>query len=47
MADGGKPNILVIWGGDIGITNLSCYSDGLMGYRTSNIHRIAAMTGYR
>ena len=26
----GKPNILVIWGDDIGITNLSCYSDGLM-----------------
>ena len=26
-----KPNILVIWGDDIGITNLSCYSDGLMG----------------
>ena len=32
-----KPNILVIWGDDIGITNLSCYSDGLMGYRTPNI----------
>ena len=32
MADGDKPNILVIWGDDIGITNLSCYSDGLMGY---------------
>ena len=39
MAD--KPNILVIWGDDIGITNLSCYSDGLMGYRTPNIDRIA------
>src|ERR1700738_4688536 len=26
----GKPNILVIWGDDIGISNLSCYSDGLM-----------------
>ena len=36
-----KPNILVIWGDDIGITNLSCYSDGLMGYRTANIDRIA------
>ena len=34
-----KPNILVIWGDDIGITNLSCYSDGLMGYRTPNIDR--------
>jgi arylsulfatase len=35
------PNILVIWGDDIGITNLSCYSDGLMGYRTPNIDRLA------
>ena len=41
MPDAGKPNILVIWGDDIGITNLSCYSDGLMGYRTPNIDRIA------
>ena len=38
---GGKPNILVLWGDDIGISNLSCYSDGLMGYRTPNIDRIA------
>ena len=37
----GKPNILVIWGDDIGISNLSCYSDGLMGYRTPSIDRIA------
>ena len=29
----GKPNILVIWGDDIGIWNLSCYSHGTMGYR--------------
>src|SRR5262245_3915351 len=36
------PNILVIWGDDIGITNLSCYTDGLMGYRTPNIDRLAA-----
>ena len=36
-----KPNILVIWGDDIGITNLSCYSDGIMGYRTPNIDRLA------
>jgi len=36
-----RPNILVIWGDDIGIANLSCYSDGLMGYRTPNIDRIA------
>ncbi len=41
MANGKKPNILVIWGDDIGITNLSCYGDGLMGYRTPNIDRIA------
>jgi hypothetical protein len=38
----GKPNILVIWGGDIGIWNLSCYSSGMMGYRTPNIDRLAA-----
>ena len=37
----GKPNILVIWGDDIGISNLSCYSRGLMGYFTPNIDRIA------
>ena len=37
----GKPNILVIWGDDIGIANLSCYTRGLMGYRTPNIDRIA------
>jgi arylsulfatase A-like enzyme len=36
-----RPNILVIWGDDIGISNLSCYSDGLMGYRTPSIDRIA------
>src|SRR5215216_5731220 len=43
MADGqqDRPNILVIWGDDIGITNLSAYSDGMMGYRTPNIDRIA------
>jgi arylsulfatase A-like enzyme len=35
-----KPNILVIFGDDIGITNLSCYSHGLMGYTTPNIDRI-------
>ncbi|MBS1212114.1 MAG: arylsulfatase [Proteobacteria bacterium] len=37
----GKPNIVIIWGDDIGQSNLSCYSDGLMGYRTPNIDRIA------
>lgn len=37
----GKPNILVIWGDDIGIANISAYSNGLMGYETPNIDRIA------
>src|SRR5580698_9667411 len=41
MAKAKKPNILVIWGDDIGITNLSCYSHGLMGYQTPNIDRLA------
>jgi len=36
-----KPNILVIFGDDIGQTNVSAYSHGLMGYRTPNIDRIA------
>ena len=36
-----RPNILVFWGDDIGITNISAYSDGIMGYRTPNIDRIA------
>jgi arylsulfatase len=40
-AKAGKPNILVIWGDDIGQSNLSCYTHGLMGYRTPNIDRIA------
>jgi arylsulfatase len=36
-----RPNILVIWGDDIGISNLSCYSHGMMGYHTPNIDRLA------
>lgn len=40
-ATGKKPNILVIWGDDVGISNLSCYSHGLMGYQTPNIDRLA------
>ena len=36
-----KPNILVIFGDDIGQTNVSAYSMGLMGYRTPHIDRIA------
>jgi arylsulfatase len=37
-----KPNILVIWGDDIGQSNLSCYSRGMMGYHTPNIDRVAS-----
>ena len=36
-----QPNILVIWGDDIGQSNISAYTFGLMGYRTPNIDRIA------
>lgn len=36
-----KPNILVIWGDDIGQSNISAYTMGLVGYRTPNIDRIA------
>ena len=36
-----KPNILVIWGDDIGTTNISYNNRGLMGYQTPNIDRIA------
>ena len=36
-----KPNIVVIWGDDIGQTNVSAYTKGLMGYRTPNIDRVA------
>ena len=36
-----QPNILVIWGDDIGYWNVSAYNQGMMGYRTPNIDRIA------
>ena len=36
-----KPNILVIWGDDVGQSNISAYTHGLMGYKTPNIDRIA------
>ena len=36
-----KPNILVIMGDDIGITNISAYSRGIMGYQTPNIDKLA------
>jgi len=40
-ATGKKPNIVIIWGDDVGQSNLSCYTMGLMGYRTPNIDRLA------
>ena len=36
-----KPNILVIWGDDVGRSNISAYTRGVMGYKTPNIDRIA------
>ena len=36
-----KPNILIIWGDDIGYWNISAYNQGMMGYKTPNIDRIA------
>jgi len=41
LAQNNKPNILVIFGDDIGITNISAYGKGIIGYRTPNIDRIA------
>ena len=40
-AQADKPNILVIWGDDIGQSNISAYTFGMMGYRTPNIDRVA------
>src|SRR5437762_11473857 len=40
-ASGRKPNILILWGDDIGYWNVSAYNQGVMGYRTPNIDRIA------
>src|SRR6266568_9299094 len=41
QAQARKANILVIWGDDIGVHNISLYNHGVMGYRTPNIDRIA------
>ncbi|MFN2167920.1 MAG: sulfatase-like hydrolase/transferase, partial [Anaerolineae bacterium] len=41
FAQEGKPNILVIWGDDVGFWNISYNSRGMMGYETPNIDRIA------
>ena len=35
-----QPNILILWGDDVGMWNISAFSDGQMGYRTPNIDRI-------
>jgi len=40
-ADQGKPNILMIWGDDIAKYNISAYDQSSLGYRTSNIERLA------
>ena len=36
-----KPNILVVWGDDVGQSNISAYTHGLVGYKPPNIDRIA------
>jgi arylsulfatase len=36
-----QPNILVIWGDDVGYWNISAYNQGMMGYHTPNIDRLA------
>jgi arylsulfatase len=41
MAEAKKPNILIIWGDDIGWFNVSMNNNGIMGYRTPNIDRVA------
>jgi arylsulfatase len=40
-AERNKPNIVIIWGDDIGQSNISAYSHGVMGYKTPNIDRLA------
>ncbi len=40
-----KPNILIIWGDDIGYWNISAYNQGMMGYKTPNIDRIGKEGG--
>jgi len=41
VAESKKPNIVIIWGDDIGYWNISAYNQGMMGYKTPNIDRIA------
>ena len=40
-ATGNKPNIVIIWGDDIGQSDISAYNQGMMGYKTPNIDRLA------
>ena len=41
FAQGKKPNIVIIWGDDVGQSDISAYSMGLMGFKTPNIDRVA------
>ena len=41
MAQTSKPNILILWGDDIGQSNISAFTKGMMGYKTPNIDRVA------
>ncbi len=41
-AQSSQPNVVVIWGDDIGLWNVSAYNQGMMGYETPNIDRIAS-----
>ena len=41
QASAKKPNIVIIWGDDIGQSDISAYTRGLMGFRTPNIDRVA------
>jgi len=41
MAKQSKPNFLILWGDDVGQSNLSIFTKGMMGYRTPNIDRVA------
>ena len=41
FAENNKPNILVIWGDDVGYWNVSAYNQGMMGYETPNIDSVA------
>ena len=45
-AAGSPPNILILWGDDIGYWNISTYNQGMMGYKTPNIDRIAREGGF-